>query len=134
VDIVGSTSTLVSERIEQAGLSAPPELAGMLLAGLLSDTLILTSPTTTERDRQAAERLGAGLLSAAACWGETDPVLWAEGAGCQRRAGHARAEGCGQLDMKVYSAGGYHFAIAQAEVSDLYEVSERLDILNNGAE
>ena len=34
VDIVGSTSTLVSERIEDAGLSAPPALAGMLLAGL----------------------------------------------------------------------------------------------------
>jgi manganese-dependent inorganic pyrophosphatase len=35
----------------------PPTLAGVLLAGLLSDTLILTSPTTTSRDRQAAERL-----------------------------------------------------------------------------
>jgi manganese-dependent inorganic pyrophosphatase len=35
VDIVGSTSTLISERIEDAGLSAPPALAGMLLAGLL---------------------------------------------------------------------------------------------------
>jgi manganese-dependent inorganic pyrophosphatase len=57
VDVVGSTSTLVSERIEQSGLSAPPQLAGMLLAGLLSDTLILTSPTTTERDKVAAERL-----------------------------------------------------------------------------
>jgi manganese-dependent inorganic pyrophosphatase len=30
----------------------------MLLAGLLSDTLILTSPTTTDRDKSAAERLG----------------------------------------------------------------------------
>ncbi len=58
VDIVGSTSTLISERIEDAGLSAPPALAGMLLAGLLSDTLILTSPTTTPRDQLAAERLG----------------------------------------------------------------------------
>ena len=58
VDIVGSTSTLVLERIEEAGLSAPPAIAGLLLAGLLSDTLILTSPTTTERDRRAAERLG----------------------------------------------------------------------------
>jgi manganese-dependent inorganic pyrophosphatase len=55
--VVGSTSTLVSERIEDAGMSAPPALAGMLLAGLLSDTLILTSPTTTERDKVAAERL-----------------------------------------------------------------------------
>ena len=58
VDVVGSTSTLVSERIEDAGLSAPPPIAGLLLAGLLSDTLILTSPTTTERDHRAAERLG----------------------------------------------------------------------------
>ena len=32
VDVVGSTSTLVSERIDQAGLSAPPDLAGLLLA------------------------------------------------------------------------------------------------------
>jgi len=57
VDIVGSTSTLVSERMEEAGLSAPPSLAGLMMAGLLSDTLILTSPTTTDRDRGAAERL-----------------------------------------------------------------------------
>ena len=57
VDIVGSTSTLVSEQIEDAGLSAPPSIAGLLLAGLLSDTLILNSPTTTDRDHQAAERL-----------------------------------------------------------------------------
>jgi manganese-dependent inorganic pyrophosphatase len=32
--------------------------------------------------------------------------------------------------MKIYTAGGYEFAIAQAEVSDLYEVSEKLDSLN----
>ena len=35
----------VSERIEESGLSAPPGVAGLLLAGLLSDTLILNSPT-----------------------------------------------------------------------------------------
>src|SRR4030065_596374 len=46
VDIVGSTSTLVSERIEDAGLMTTPALAGMLLAGLLSSNLILTPPTT----------------------------------------------------------------------------------------
>lgn len=57
IDVVGSTSTLVTERIEESGLSAPPNLAGLLLAGLLADTLLLHSPTTTDRDRQAAERL-----------------------------------------------------------------------------
>ncbi len=57
VDPVGSTSTLVSERIEDDGMRPPPELAGLLLAGVLSDTLLLTSPTTTARDHRAAERL-----------------------------------------------------------------------------
>ena len=57
VDIVGSTSTLVCEQTAEAGLSMPPNLAGTLLAGLLADTLILTSPTTTPRDKEAAERL-----------------------------------------------------------------------------
>ena len=57
IDVVGSTCTLVSERINEAGLSAPPKLAGLLLAGLISDTLLLTSPTTTSRDHEASERL-----------------------------------------------------------------------------
>src|SRR5574339_975288 len=57
VDIVGSTSTLVCEQTAEAGLAMPSALAGALLAGLLSDTLILSSPTTTPRDKQAAARL-----------------------------------------------------------------------------
>jgi manganese-dependent inorganic pyrophosphatase len=131
VDIVGSTSTLVSERIEQAGLSAPPELAGMLLAGLLSDTLILTSPTTTERDRQAAERLARwAFVGGSVLMGETidsfGHQLLSASSGLRTR----KPQDVVSSDMKIYGAGGYHFAIAQAEVSDLYEVSERLDRLN----
>ena len=57
VDIVGSTSTLVAEQIVESGLSAPPKIAGMLLAGLLSDTLIFQSPTTTPRDKAIGETL-----------------------------------------------------------------------------
>ncbi|MGB9586479.1 MAG: DHH family phosphoesterase, partial [Anaerolineales bacterium] len=38
VDIVGSTSTLITERTIEAGLSLPPAIAGLLLAGVLSDT------------------------------------------------------------------------------------------------
>ncbi len=131
VDIVGSTSTLVSERTEAAGLSAPPALAGMLLAGLLSDTLILTSPTTTERDRQAAERLtrwafvGGSVLNNETIQSFGQKVL-AAGAGLGARAPREVVSG----DMKIYNAGGCQFSIAQAEVSDLYEVSEHLALLN----
>lgn len=130
VDIVGSTSTLVSERIEQAGLSAPPKLAGMLLAGLLSDTLVLTSPTTTERDRQAAERMARwAFVGGSALVNDTiqsygEKVLSAS-AGLSTR----EPKEVVTSDMKMYSAAGYEFAIAQAEVSDLYEVSERLQDL-----
>jgi manganese-dependent inorganic pyrophosphatase len=107
----------------------------MLLAGLLSDTLILTSPTTTERDRQAAQRLSrwafvhGGVLKGETIKSFGQKVLEA-GSGLGARAPEEVVNG----DTKVYSAGGYEFAIAQAEVSDLYEVSERLDSLNEALE
>ena len=131
VDIVGSTSTLVSERIEQAGLSAPPQLAGMLLAGLLSDTLVLTSPTTTDRDRQAAERLGRwAFVGRSVLVSETVQSYGEKLLAASSGLGTREPRDVVSSDMKLYSAGGHNFAIAQAEVSDLYEVSERLDALN----
>ena len=131
VDIVGSTSTLVSERMAEAGLSAPPGLAGMLLAGLLSDTLILTSPTTTERDRLAAERLarwafvGGSALNNESVKTFGEKVLSA-GSGLSARLPKEIV----RTDMKLYSGGQYAFSISQAEVSDLYEVTEYLDKLS----
>ncbi|MPM92425.1 Manganese-dependent inorganic pyrophosphatase [bioreactor metagenome] len=130
VDIVGSTSTLVSEKIEEAGLSAPSGIAGVMLAGLLSDTLNLTSPTTTDRDKVAAERLsrwafvrgstleketresyGAKVLSASGGLSTRDPQDVVTG------------------DMKIYTAGTTNFAIAQVEVSSLNEVTDHVPAL-----
>lgn len=130
VDIVGSTSTLVSERIEAAGLSAPHAMAGLLLAGLLSDTLILTSPTTTERDHHAAERLGRwafvrnGLLVGEGIdsWGHQ--VLSA-GSGLAMRDPNEVVSS----DLKLYEAAGMKFAISQVEVTDLLQLDEYRDDL-----
>ncbi len=125
VDVVGSTSTLVSERIEEAGMSAPPELAGLLLAGLLSDTLLLTSPTTTPRDHRAAERLARwSFVRGGPLFGETvayygEQVLHA-GTGLARRDPQEIVS----TDMKMYEAGGFRFAIAQVEVTDMLELRE----------
>jgi manganese-dependent inorganic pyrophosphatase len=52
-DPVGSTATLVTERFQQSGFEPRPSTATMLLGAILSDTVLLTSPTTTERDRRA---------------------------------------------------------------------------------
>ena len=127
VDVVGSTSTLVSERIDEAGLSAPPELAGLLLAGLLSDTLILTSPTTTDRDHNASGRLARwAFMHGAPLEGESiktfgDKLLEA-GAGLTTRN---PAEIVG-ADFKIYEAGGMRFGISQAEVTNFAQLGDYL--------
>jgi manganese-dependent inorganic pyrophosphatase len=130
VDIVGSTSTLVCEQTAEAGLSMPPALAGVLLAGLLSDTLILTSPTTTPRDKQAADRLARwAFVGGSPLKGETidsyGRAVLSAGAGLSNR----KPEEVVSTDIKTYEAGGFRLAIAQAEVTDLMQLSEHLEPL-----
>ncbi|MDS0297232.1 manganese-dependent inorganic pyrophosphatase [Halogeometricum sp. S1BR25-6] len=54
---VGSTATILVGLFDEAGVTIDARTAGLLLSGLLSDTVVLRSPTTTERDRTVAERL-----------------------------------------------------------------------------
>jgi manganese-dependent inorganic pyrophosphatase len=131
IDIVGSTSTLISERIEDAGLSAPPAIAGIMLAGVLADTLILTSPTTTDRDKIAAERLARwAFLSGSPLEGLDIQSFGKDVITAGAGLGVRTAEAVVSSDMKTYDAGGYHFAISQAEVSDHREVSKHLEKLS----
>jgi manganese-dependent inorganic pyrophosphatase len=132
VDVVGSTSTLVSEQIEDAGLKPPSGLSGLMLAGLLSDTLLLSSPTTTPRDHDAAERLARWAF----VWGsalEKETIetfgqkVLAAGTGLSSRDPMDVVT----TDLKKYETGTANFAIAQAEVSDLYELNEYLEPLRN---
>jgi manganese-dependent inorganic pyrophosphatase len=60
-DPVGSTATLVAERFAAEDVEPSRPAAVMMLAALLSDTVVLTSPTTTDRDRRVAARLGKRL-------------------------------------------------------------------------
>jgi manganese-dependent inorganic pyrophosphatase len=66
-DPVGSTSTLVIERFRQAQVEPTLPTATVLLGAILSDTVILNSPTTTDRDREAvrflAEFVGVDALT-----------------------------------------------------------------------
>ncbi|MDP2157915.1 MAG: putative manganese-dependent inorganic diphosphatase, partial [Nitrospirota bacterium] len=56
-DPVGSTCTVVAGMMFLWQVKIPKEIAGVLLSGVLSDTLLLTLSTTTERDCQTADRL-----------------------------------------------------------------------------
>ena len=102
-----------------------------MLSGLLSDTLLFTSPTTTERDKVAAERLSRWAFS----WdshlkGETiqsfgRQVLEA-GAGLSTRDPAEIVS----ADLKTYEVGGFKFTVSQAEVTNLLQVKEHLDSLS----
>jgi len=122
---------LVSEGIQDAGLSAPPAIAGLMLAGLLSDTLILTSPTVTDRDKKAAERLGRwAFIGGTSMANETVESFGKKVIAAGTGLGARSPEEIIRTDMKIYKNGSSQFAISQAEVTDLYEVTDHLDSLN----
>jgi manganese-dependent inorganic pyrophosphatase len=54
---IGSTCTIVAEQMLLHRIEIPHDIAGLLLSGILSDTLILTLSTTTDRDKEVAREL-----------------------------------------------------------------------------
>ena len=127
VEPVGSTSTLVTERTMEAGLALPPEIAGLLMAGIISDTLNLISPTTTNRDNEAIKKLSHwAFTSNSKLKNETvksfaEKVLSA-GTGLGSRPANEIVTG----DIKTYKASDFKFSISQVEVTDAYELNEHL--------
>ena len=54
---VGCTATIVTQMYDENGMEIPPQIAGLLLAAILSDTLVFRSPTCTPLDEALAKRL-----------------------------------------------------------------------------
>lgn len=54
---VGSTNTIIYDMYKENNIEIPHNIAGLMLSGILSDTLILTSPTTTNIDKKAVKEL-----------------------------------------------------------------------------
>lgn len=54
---VGSVNTIIYTMYEEQGIKIPSDIAGLMLSGIISDTLLLASPTTTELDRNVAKIL-----------------------------------------------------------------------------
>ena len=116
-DPVGSTATLVVERFRQHELEPSRPTAGMLLGAVLSDTVILNSPTTTGRDRAAVRYLEHRLEVDAAKLGRE---MFAASADVSR----VSAEEIVTRDAKRYQlSAGQTICIGQVEVvgKDLLE-------------
>ena len=54
---IGSTCTIIAEMFFERNLNLSKDIAGLLISGILSDTVIFKSPTTTKKDREIAEKL-----------------------------------------------------------------------------
>jgi manganese-dependent inorganic pyrophosphatase len=115
---VGSTSTIVARCFVHNRLEMPESIAGILLAGIVSDTLNLTSPTTTEIDRHILAVLEAmGRVSAK----EFTEKLFASGSVLVSRP----AKQAVTTDCKEYIEQGARFSVAQIEEIGFNQFWER---------
>jgi manganese-dependent inorganic pyrophosphatase len=108
-DPVGSTATLVVERFRHHGREPRAGTAMMLLAALLSDTVVLSSPTTTDRDHQVVDYLEELLGLDARAFGMEMFEASSDASGLDA------AEIVGRDAKEYTSASGHPIAIAQFE-------------------
>ncbi len=105
---VGSTSTIVADCFFRYNVELPAPIAGLLLAGLVSDTLNLTSPTTTAHDAEVLKSLEkiAGVNAS-----EFTDKLFASGSLLTLHT----APKAITTDCKEYTEGRVMFSVAQIE-------------------
>lgn len=119
---VGSTATIVAERFGQLGVTPPDPIAGILLSAVLTDTVLLKSPTTTPLDHEIAGRLAAQLGIDAIEFGlemfraRAELVVFCAADAVSR-------------DLKEYRIGDLSIAVAQVETVDASEYLDRSDEL-----
>jgi manganese-dependent inorganic pyrophosphatase len=122
-DPVGSTATLVVERFRQNGMEPTPPTAMLLLGAVLSDTVILNSPTTTPRDQAAVEYFERTLGVDAKEFGRE---MFEAGS----QIGDLSAEEIVTRDTKHYEVGaGQTLAIAQIETVGKSVLARRDELL-----
>ncbi|HEM3668068.1 TPA: manganese-dependent inorganic pyrophosphatase [Streptococcus suis] len=115
---VGSASSIVYRAFKENGVTPPKEVAGLLLSGLISDTLLLKSPTTHAIDPQVAAELAeiAGVNLE-----EYGLALLKAGTNLASKS----AEELIDIDAKTFGLNGNDVRVAQVNTVDIAEVLER---------
>ena len=119
---VGSTSTIVADCFFRQAVAMPKEIAGLLLAGLVSDTLNLTSPTSTARDSEVLANLEK--IAEVNARGFTER-LFASGSLLTLKP----APQAVTTDCKEYREAGATFSVAQIEEIGFSQFAKRKDEL-----
>ena len=128
---VGSVNTIIYTLFKENNIEIPSDIAGLMLSGIISDTLLLASPTTTDLDKQVAKDLA-----------ETANVdLNNYGRELLRSGVSNDGLTINEIvykDFKSYVAGDNKFGIGQVFTTDFAEyesrINEYVDELNHIAE
>jgi len=117
---VGCTCTIIYCMFLERKIAIPKAIAGLMLSAILSDTMIFKSPTTTERDKEAAMKL-AKIAKV-----NIDEY------GYQMFKAASSIEGISvtdliNQDMKAYNVGSFQFGISQVMTMDFNEIEKNMD-------
>jgi len=120
---VGSTCTLVASLYRERGLDPDQKIAALLLSGILSDTVILKSPTTTARDREIVAWLER--------FAELDHATFGREifSSCSGFSAYGTPEKAVRADFKCFNAAETLFGVGQVEVvgfDEFYDLKEDL--------
>lgn len=117
---VGSVNTIIYTLYKENNIEIPSDIAGLMLSGIISDTLLLASPTTTELDRTVAKDL-ANIA-------EVD--LYKYGKELLKSGVSNDGLTINEIvykDFKSYVTGEIKFGIGQVFTTDFKEYSDRLN-------
>ncbi|MFH1499259.1 MAG: putative manganese-dependent inorganic diphosphatase [Verrucomicrobiota bacterium] len=105
---VGSTCTIIADLFRRDGLLPSPEIAGIMMSGIISDTLHLNSPTSTEKDGLLLDWLSkiAGVDSR-----QLADTIFSSGSVILA----SPAESVIRSDFKIYEEDGTRFSVSQVE-------------------
>ncbi len=112
---VGCTATIVANMLWHRDVEIPSKIAGLLMAAIISDTMLFKSPTATPKDRDTAEKLAvlAGLNLE-----EFGMAVLRAGT----RLGDLTVSELLRYDVKEFQIGEYRVAVAQLSVLDPEEL------------
>jgi manganese-dependent inorganic pyrophosphatase len=107
-DPVGSTCTIIAQLFRQSNIEPNPEIAGIMMSGIISDTLNLTGPTATDQDTEVISWLEkiAGIQSS-----ELAMEIFNSGSIILSMV----AEEVICSDQKFYEENDFRFSVAQIE-------------------
>ncbi|WP_429970892.1 manganese-dependent inorganic pyrophosphatase [Fructilactobacillus sp. Tb1] len=116
----GCCSTILTQMYSEEGIDIPKEIAGLMMSAIISDTLLLKSPTTTDVDRDALQALAdiAGIDNIE----DYGIKMLKAGTNVDAKSDQELIDS----DAKSFTLGGKNVRIDQINVVDLEDINKRL--------